>query len=69
MTTTNSGNGDERLVWPSGGGTVLLEPGEDAGGTAAFLAYGAGAEVRVRGWWVIGDPEAHNRVGTIVPSC
>jgi hypothetical protein len=71
VTLTRADNSGERIMWPSDGGTVDLDPRvQSAGSFKLPSGYdNRGQEVRVRGWWRGIDASAHNRVGIIVARC
>lgn len=71
VTITRDDNGGELTMWPSGGGTVDVDPDVQTAGVYTLPSgYNAsGQEVRVRGWWREIDASAHNRVGIVVKSC
>ncbi|NND01498.1 MAG: hypothetical protein HKN91_01805 [Acidimicrobiia bacterium] len=71
VSITKSNNGSELIMWPSGGGTVDVDPDVQTAGVYTLPSgYNAtGQEVRIRGWWRGIDASAHNRVGIVVESC
>jgi len=71
VTITQADNTGELIVWPSGGGTVDVEPDVQTAGVATMASgYNSpGQEIRVRGWWRGLDADSHNRVGIIVEAC
>ncbi len=71
VTITKSNNADELVMWPSGGGTVDVDPEVQTAGVYTLPSgYNSpGQEVRIRGWWREIDASAHNRVGIVVMSC
>jgi hypothetical protein len=59
---TDGVNQHDEKIWPNHDDHKILDPGEKITNTRKIPPqYGPGDEVRVRGWWVIGDPAAHNR--------
>jgi hypothetical protein len=59
---TNHSNQNEVQLWPNNDDFRMMEPGEKVTKSRDIpLQYGPGDEVRVRAYWVVGDPGAHNR--------
>ena len=71
VSITKDNNGGELIMWPSGGGTVEVDPEVQTAGVYTLPGgYNSiGQEVRIRGWWRGIDANAHNRVGIVVQSC
>lgn len=71
VTITKSNNGGELIMWPSGGGTVDVDPDVQTAGVYTLPSgyNSVGQEVRIRGWWREIDASAHNRVGIVIGSC
>lgn len=71
VSITKASNSGEIVMWPSGGGTVDVDPDVQTAGVYTLPGgyNSAGQEVRIRGWWRGLGAAAHNRVGIVLERC
>jgi hypothetical protein len=70
VTVSNKNNQATKRIWPTSTQSKVLESGTKITKNRMIPGmYGPGDEVRVRAWWLIGDPSAHNRVGFTLRDC
>jgi hypothetical protein len=69
-TVTNEFNQGSTRIWPSDAPSKAMASGARITKNRIIPApYGPGDEVRLRGWWLTGDPSAHNRVAFELLDC